>query len=171
MPHTNESEPTEQQQAENLSPAGRPRYRSKPFSPRTRVFLLIFGDIICFILFAWLGSTQHGTSAGFDLPYYLWVALPFMLGWFIVAPLLGAFKADLAIQPRQMLIRTSLIWLAAWPVAMLMRWLFVEHWNAQAIPLSSFLSFALVVFAVNLAMLLFWRWPFAMNNQLRQRGL
>ena len=170
MSQTNESQPTEQPPpSQDLAPSGKPRYRSKPFSPRTRVFLLIFGDIFCFVMFAWLGTVQHDTNPGFNLPYNLWVALPFMLGWFIVAPLMGAFKPDLANRPKKMLIRTALTWLAAWPVAMLMRWLLVA--DTRTLPLTSFLIFALVVFVVNLGMLIIWRWPFALNNQLRLRGL
>jgi Flp pilus assembly protein TadB len=60
-------------------------------------------------------------------------------------------------------IRTAVAWLLAWPVAMLLRGIFVDH----GIPP---LSFALVVLLFNMLLLLIWRWPFALNNRMRKRG-
>jgi DMSO/TMAO reductase YedYZ heme-binding membrane subunit len=149
--------------------SGKPIYQSRPLSPRTRIIVLVLGDILCFLIFASLGSTQHGT--GTNPLYFAWVAAPFLLGWFLTAPLLGAFKADLTIQPKKMLLRTILSWLAAWPVAMLLRWLLVDRLNQNPISFGSFLSFAIVVFIVNMILLVLWRWPFAQTNELRSRNL
>ncbi len=150
--------------------SGKPLYKSKELSPRKRVVYLVIGDICCFVLFAWLGSTQHATNTSLNLLYYVWVALPFMLGWFLVSPWMGAFRAELATKPRKMLARTALTWLIAWPVAMLIRWL-VDYAGGHTIPFSNFLSFAFIALAFNLGLLLLWRWPFALNNELRSRGL
>jgi hypothetical protein len=62
-----------------------------------------------------------------------------------------------------MVIRTALAWLLAWPIAMLLRGIFVDH----GIPL---LSFAIIVLLFNMLLLLVWRWPFALNNSMRKRG-
>jgi hypothetical protein len=68
-----------------------------------------------------------------------------------------------------MLIRTLLSWLATWPVAMAFRWLAVER--LSPVPFGSFVSFSLVVLFTNVLLLSIWRWPFALNNSLRKRGV
>lgn len=150
--------------------SGKPLYKSKELSTRRRITYLVIGDIFCFLFFASLGSLQHNTSTGLNLLYYAWIALPFALGWFLVSPFMGAFKAEIANKPTKMLARTVLTWLAAWPVAMLFRWL-IDYLGGRVVPFDNFLAFALVAFAFNLGLLMLWRWPFALNNELRSRGL
>lgn len=167
MTKTSQPEPTNAPRTAIKS--GKPVYQSKPLSPRTRLITLVLGDILCFFIFASLGSTQHGT--GTNLLYFAWVAVPFLAGWFLVSPWLGAFKIDLTVQPKKMLKCTMLSWLAAWPVAMLLRWLLVNLLSKNPISFSSFLSFSIVVFIFNMALLVVWRWPFAQTNELRSRNL
>lgn len=147
----------------------KPLYRSKEMSPRGRVISLVVGDIFCFLIFASLGTSQHGE--GVNVLYSIWVALPFLAAWFLVSPFVGAFRADIATKPTKMIIRTALSWLATWPVAMLFRWLLIDRVKVPPTPINSFLSFAFVALAFNLGLLLLWRWPFALNNDLRKRGL
>lgn len=147
----------------------KPLYRSKEMSPRGRVISLVVGDIFCFLIFASLGTSQHGE--GVNVLYSIWVALPFLAAWFLISPFVGAFQADVATKPTRMIIRTALSWLATWPVAMLLRWLLIDRVRVPPTPFSSFMSFAFVALAFNLGLLLLWRWPFALNNDLRKRGL
>lgn len=146
----------------NTTNAIKPIYRTRAMSPRTRVISLVVGDTICFLIFASLGRGQHGESL--NILQIIEVALPFIAGWFIVAPFVGAFKGDIADKPSKMIMRTGLSWLLAWPVAMALRGIFVDH----GIPP---LTFALIVLTFNLGALILWRWPFALNNNLRSRGL
>ncbi len=133
-------------------------------SYKRAVILLVIGDLICFLIFAALGRNTHGEASGFAaIPQIILTALPFVAGWFLVSPLVGAFRHKILSQPRAMVIRTAVAWLIAWPVAMLLRGIFVDH----GIPP---LSFALVVLLFNMLLLLIWRWPFALNNSLRKRG-
>ena len=133
-------------------------------SYKRAVILLVIGDLICFLIFAALGRNTHGEASGFAaIPQIILTALPFVAGWFLVSPLVGAFRHKILSQPRAMAIRTALAWLLAWPVAMLLRGIFVDH----GIPP---LSFAMVVLLFNMLLLLIWRWPFALNNSLRKRG-
>lgn len=162
-------QPAATNQPRTAMKSGKPLYQSKELSPRTRLITLVLGDILCFLIFAALGSTQHGT--GSNVLYFAWVAVPFLAGWFLVAPWLGIFKTELTIKPTKMLIRTALSWLAAWPVAMFFRWFLVDRLSKNPISLSSFVSFSLVVFTFNLGLLILWRWPFAVNNELRSRNL
>ncbi len=143
------------------------RSQRRELSPRARLISLVVGDALCFLIFASVGTNQHGE--GISLLYSVWVALPFLAAWFAVSPLLGAFRAELATSPRRMLARTALAWLATWPVAMAFRWLQIDR--VKGTPLGAFLSFAVVALLFNLALLAIWRWPFALNNDLRKRGI
>jgi DUF3054 family protein len=129
------------------------------------IIMLVIGDLLCFLIFAALGRNSHEEASGFAaIPQIIITALPFAAGWFLVSPLVGAFQHKIMAQPRAMVMRTALAWLLAWPVAMLLRGIFVDH----GIPP---LSFAIVVLLFNMVFLLVWRWPFALNNSMRKRGV
>jgi hypothetical protein len=159
--------PARETQTAATAISGRPLHQSKEMSNRTRIISLVVGDIICFLIFASLGSSQHGE--GVNIVYSLWIALPFIVAWFLVSPFIGAFRAEIATRPKRMAIRTVLSWLATWPVAMLFRWLLVDRVKVPATSAGEFLSFALIALLFNMALLLLWRWPFSLNNSLRQR--
>jgi Protein of unknown function (DUF3054) len=128
------------------------------------VIMLVIGDLICFLIFAALGRNTHGEASGLAaIPQIIITALPFAAGWFLVSPFVGAFRHKILTQPRAMVMRTALAWLLAWPFAMLLRGIFVDH----GIPP---LSFAIVVLLFNMLLLLIWRWPFALNNSMSKRG-
>ncbi len=128
------------------------------------VIMLVIGDLLCFLIFAALGRSSHGEASGFAaIPQIVITALPFAAGWFLVSPFVGAFRHKILAQPRAIVIRTALAWLLAWPVAMLLRGIFVDH----GIPP---LSFAIIVLLFNMLLLLVWRWPFALNHSMRKRG-
>ena len=125
--------------------------------------MLVIGDVLCFLIFVAFGRSSHGESSRFAaIPQIILTALPFIAGWFLVSPFVGAFRHEIMTQPKAMAIRTSIAWLLAWPVAMLLRGIFVDH----GVPP---LSFAIIVLVFNMPLLLIWRWPFALNNSLRQR--
>lgn len=147
----------------------RPRRQIQEMSPRMRVISLVIGDILCFLIFAALGTKTHEKGASPLLS--AWVALPFLAAWFLVSPFTRAFKADVATRPLKMMLRTALSWLATWPVAMAFRWLMVDRVSPDPVSLSSFMSFATVALVANLVLLLIWRGPFALNNSLRKRGV
>ncbi len=127
------------------------------------VIMLVIGDLMCFLVFAALGRDTHGEASGFAaIPQIIKTALPFAAGWFLVSPFVGAFRHKILAQPRAMVMRTVLAWLLSWPVAMLLRGIFVNH----GIPP---LSFAIVVLLFNTVLLLVWRWPFALNNSIKKR--
>ncbi|HEX9134412.1 MAG TPA: DUF3054 domain-containing protein [Ktedonobacteraceae bacterium] len=129
------------------------------------VIMLVIGDLVCFLIFAALGRNTHGEASGFAaIPQIIITALPFAAGWFLVSPFVGAFRHKILAQPRAMVLRTVLAWLLSWPIALLLRGIFVDH----GIPP---LSFAIVVLLFNTVLLLVWRWPFALNNSMRKRGV
>ncbi|HWQ12053.1 MAG TPA: DUF3054 domain-containing protein [Roseiflexaceae bacterium] len=134
---------------------------------RGRIAVLIFGDLIAFMLFAAIGRSSHGEAAGLDaLLQVAGTAAPFVAGWLIVAPALGAYGLRTAGGARRMLGRTTLAWLAAWPLGLGLRALALQ----RGIPV----SFALVTLASVLAILASWRGAFALlearRSPLTSRG-
>jgi hypothetical protein len=126
------------------------------------VIMLVIGDVICFLIFAALGRNTHGEASGFAaIPQVILTALPFAIGWFLVSPFVGAFRHAIVAQPRAMALRTALAWLLSWPVAMLLRGIFVDH----GVPP---LTFALIVLFFNMLLLVVWRWLFALYNSRRR---
>ena len=137
---------------------------SREIPYKRAVILLVIGDLLCFLIFVAFGRSSHGEASGFAAILQIIItALPFIAGWFLVSPFVGVFRHKFLAQPRSMALRTALAWLLAWPVALLLRGIFVDH----GVPP---LSFAIVVLLFNMLLLLIWRWPFALNNKMRKRG-
>ncbi len=136
--------------------------REMPY--KQAVVMLAIGDLLCFLIFVAFGRSSHGEASWLAaVPQIIVTALPFIAGWFLVSPFVGAFRHKIIAQPRSMVIRTAVAWLLAWPVAMLLRGIFVDH----GVPP---LNFAVVVLLFNMLLLLIWRWPFALNNKMRKRN-
>jgi Protein of unknown function (DUF3054) len=143
-------------QSEQKTPAVR--------SNGARLTNLIIGDALVFLIFALIGRRSHGEAAGFNTVVQIVVtALPFLAGWFIVSPFLGAFRKGLETRPLEMAKKTLLAWICAWPVAMILRGIFVDH----AIPPW---TFWLVALLANTILLLLWRVPVAFLGRIRERG-
>lgn len=114
-----------------------------------RTGLLVAGDALSFLAFAAIGLHSHHQDDNL-----FWTAVPFVAGWFVVAPFLGAFKPSLTTGLGPMLRRAEVAWLAAWPVTLVLRWaLSADH----TVPL----SFALVILLANGVFLGIWRGLFA----------
>jgi hypothetical protein len=121
-----------------------------------RIILLVTGDLIAFFVFAALGRETHNEATGLGaIGQTLWTAFPFMLGWFLVAPWLGAFTRARTERPLDMLQRTEIAWFAAWPVALLLRWAFTPDHHLPP------LAFAVVALIANTIILGSWRTIFA----------
>jgi hypothetical protein len=122
---------------------------------------LVAGDIVSFLVFAGVGRRSHDEASGLGaIAQIVGTAAPFAVGWFLVSPFAGAFRRSLVGAPRRMLVRTELAWLAAWPVAMVLRWAFsADH----QIPL----PFAIVVLISNAVFLGLWRTLFAVFTRTK----
>lgn len=151
--------------AEATPAAKRDPYTFKAMSPRRRIITLAIGDAIVFLVFASIGQNSHGESL--SIPSIIFIALPFALGWFLVAPFVGAFREDIVSNPRRMANRTIQAWFLSWPVAMALRWLLVDRTRNTSF--ISFITFAFVALVILIVILLLWRWPFAFNNSIRER--
>lgn len=136
--------------------ASPPASATKGLSDGVRIPLLILGDALIFLIFAMIGRRGHNEAAGLNaLIQVTLTALPFAGGWFLVSPFVGAFRRGLEVKPRAMVQRTLLAWVAAWPVAMALRGIFVDH----SVPPW---TFALITLISNTILLLLWRWPLSL---------
>jgi len=119
-----------------------------------RVAILVAGDLVAFNVVTAIGLLSHGELTGFDaLGQVVLVAAPFAIGWFLIAPFAGVFRADIAGQPRRILPRAALAWLIALPIGLLL-WSLIRQKPVQP-------AFAVVTFITNLIVLLGWRGVFA----------
>ena len=153
-------------QEETEKPAARRKYAASREMPyRQALISLVVGDVLVFIIFVIIGDSSHQLLNGLaSIPHVILVALPFIVGWFLVSPFLGLFRREIFTQPRAMAIRTALAWIPAWVIAMILRGIFVDH----GIPPTAFMIVSLLF---NLAILEIWRWPFALNNVVRKRNI
>ena len=119
-----------------------------------RALVLLAGDLVALTLFAVLGRNTHDEAIGLGAARAVaGTAAPFIVGWLVAAPLLGALRArttaTLPMMPRVVLAS----WIAGYPLAMLLRGI--------ALGRTSPLSFYVVAFLVPLLILLAWRLAFA----------
>jgi FtsH-binding integral membrane protein len=122
-----------------------------------RIGLLGLGDALSFIAFAALGTNSHHQSDN-----VFWVAFPFAAAWFLVSPFLGSFRRRDTSSLVRMLRHTEIGWVAAWPVALVLRWVFsADH----QVPV----SFALVILIANAVFLGVWRSAFALAEGWREK--
>lgn len=120
-----------------------------------RALVLLAGDLVALTLFAVLGRSTHDEVIALRAARAVaGTAAPFIVGWLVAAPLLGALRArstaTLPMMPRVVL--TS--WIAGYPLAMLLRGI--------ALGRTSPLSFYVVALLVPLLLLLVWRLTFAL---------
>ena len=118
-----------------------------------RVAVLLVGDLAALLLFALIGRRSHGAAVGFAATVEtLRTAAPFLAGWLLVAPWVGAYRLALFAHPPTLLRTTLLGWAGALLVGAIFR--------AAMIGRFSPLSFYLVTFFVALLLLLGWRATF-----------
>lgn len=117
--------------------------------------MLVIGDAIALLVFAGIGRLSHGeTAAPGEI---IGTAAPFLLGWFLASPWLGAYRvADDTgeVATKSFLGRSMVAWLVAWPISLALRALFMQ----REIPI----SFAITTFLFNSILLMGWRSAFAL---------
>ena len=122
-----------------------------------RIVSLVVGDILVFLIFAFIGMKSHGEDV--TVPSLLATAAPFAGAWFVISPFVGAYRRQLDANPGMMVRRTVLAWIASWPLALIIRGLIEGH-----VPP---ISFALITLFTNMLLLLLWRWPYALTKRNR----
>lgn len=117
-----------------------------------RLAWLIGGDILVLLLFTWVGERSHNLP-GLDIRAVRTVAAPFMMAWFVIAPWLGLFRAEVSQSWRKLVPRLWLAWIITGPLGALLRSLFLGR------PISEGINptFVLVTIGVAGLMMLAWR--------------
>jgi hypothetical protein len=134
---------------------------SKLQSEQARIALLVAGDSAAFLTFAAIGRSSHGEAAGLDaFLAVVGTAAPFLLGWLLVAPWLGAFRERAIATPALMLRTTLIAWAATLPFGLMLR--------AAMIGRLSPISFAVVTFIAVTVILGGWRLAYAFWFTRRQ---
>ena len=131
-----------------------------------RLWTVALGDVLVFLIFAVIGRRSHGEAAGLTSALQVvWTALPFLLAWFVISPFVGAFRRELMTEPKKMARRVVLAWVASWPIALFLHFVFEREVPSA----STVFSFGLVTLIVNSIFLLIWRVPFAMANRAKDK--
>lgn len=131
-----------------------------------RLWTMVAGDAVAFLVFAIIGRRSHGEGAGLQAVLQIaWTALPFLVAWFLIAPLLGAFRRDVLNDPKKMEAQTLKAWIAAWPLGLLLHFV-----SKQELPtISTVVSFGLVTLITNALFLSIWRLPLAFFTRKNDR--
>lgn len=115
---------------------------------------LVGGDFVAIVMFVVIGRASHAMSL-LDVPGMLFVAAPFLIGWFVVAPWFGLYRVEIVAHRMQTLWRVSVAWLIGGGMGLVLRAFFLER--SLTDPTSYPLTFTLITLATVLMLLLIWR--------------
>ena len=119
---------------------------------RSALGILVAGDVIAWLAWIVVGLASHSMYESWLLNLSR-VAAPFLIAWFVIAPVVGAYRQVSRQSRRRLLARSALAWLLATSLGLLLRrTLFGEGF----VPI-----FALVTFTVTALFVLGWRALFA----------
>lgn len=94
-------------------------------------WFLILGDILALAVITVVGFASHGETDISFVPRMLTTFIPLIVSWFLIAPWLGLFNAEITPDPKQ-LWRPPLAMLLAAPLAVILR---AAMLNTVALPL------------------------------------
>ncbi len=117
-----------------------------------RVVWLIGGDLLTMLIFVWVGRSRHGLSIT-DMTATLTTAAPFVVGWFLITPWFGLFRAEVSQNWRKLVPRLLLAWAIGGPLALVLRALFL----GRPIPAGIIPIFALATLSITTFFMLIWR--------------
>ena len=101
----------------------------------TKHLPLILGDIIALAIITVIGFASHGETEISFVPRMLTTFIPLVVSWFLIAPWLGLFDAQITSESKQ-LWRPLLAILLAAPMTAILR---ATMLNAVALPLFTFI--------------------------------
>ena len=128
----------------------------RPYVFYMKKSILISGDILAILLVTIIGFATHGELGTSFIARMAAAFFPLTIAWFLLAPFLGLFQADVISNPRQ-LWRPVLAMLFAGPFAAVLRGFLL---NAPIIPI-----FAVVLSATSAFGMLVWRGIYFLLNR------
>ncbi len=127
------------------------------------VRVLIVGDALALLAFGVIGRMTHNLSAS-DVSGVLETTVPFMVGWFVVAPWFGLFRSEIALAPMKTTVLTLLAWVPiGYPIGLVL-WALVRR---RSIPDGIAPEFAIAALAATVVFLLGWRLVYALIRRDR----
>ena len=118
----------------------------------SRLAVLITGDLLVLLLLIGWGRSHHTLSIA-DIGAWLFTAAPFIIGWFVVTPWFGLFRAEVNRTWQKLAPRLLLAWAIGGPLALVLRALFL----GRSIPGGIIPVFALVLMGTTTTAMLVWR--------------
>ncbi|MBO8171627.1 MAG: DUF3054 domain-containing protein [Bacillaceae bacterium] len=109
--------------------------------------LLIAGDILVFLIFSIAGRADHEMSL--SLIDTLKTAMPFILGWFITAPLMGAYRPEAVENMPAAAKKAAATMVIATIVGLLLRALYLQR--------GVNILFGVITLGFNLVLMVIWR--------------
>jgi hypothetical protein len=91
-----------------------------PCSPLDRP-VLAFIDATAILIFATIGKASHASDGTIDLIAVTVTALPFLLSWFVTAPLLGCYTPGATSDIKSAVFQTAKGWIIAVPLGCVLR--------------------------------------------------
>ena len=98
-------------------------------------WILIAGDILALAVITVIGFASHGETDISFVPRMFTTFIPLVVSWFLIAPWLGTFNAQITSDPKQ-LWRPPLAMLLASPMSTILR---AAMLNVVALPLFAFI--------------------------------
>lgn len=126
------------------------RARSGLVAIDRRTALVAAGDLLLLAALLTVGVIQHGTDPLADPLATVETMAPFVLAWFPVAALAGLYAADTIGSPRRTVRLTTLAWLAAANVGLILR-------SSPLFDGGAAWPFDLVITGLGLVILVVWR--------------
>lgn len=101
--------------------------------------LLVFGDVVIFMFFAFTGRETHAPGDANLIVNALPTLLTFLIVWFIIATVGRVYRSDVMINPKAALLRTLIAWVIAAPIAIVIRAILLQRtaipWQFVAVTL------------------------------------
>ena len=119
-------------------------------------YLLVIGDLVAIAIVTLIGFAAHGETGVSFLPRLAAIYFPLSISWFLLAPWMGLFQAEITSSPRQ-LWRPALVAFFAAPFAAVLRGFIL---NAPALPI-----FAAVLATVLAVGMVAWRLLYSLINK------
>jgi hypothetical protein len=83
--------------------------------------MLIIGDIVIFMFFAFTGRETHAPGDANLIVNALPTLLTFLIVWFVIAAVGRVYRSGVIANPRSAVLHTLIAWIMAAPIAIVMR--------------------------------------------------